>query len=96
MSYRVNMRLSSAETGGPDASKRSRPTYKNNWHFIFVCLGYSFGLGNIWIFPGIMFKQGGGVFLIPYIFALLFFGLPMIVLELGLGQMFQRGHIMVM
>ena len=84
-SYRVNLRLSQAEIGGPDSSKRSRQVYKNNFHFIFTCLASCIGLGNIWRFPGLMFQNGGGVFLIPYICALVFFGLPMIVLELGLG-----------
>ena len=38
-------------------------------------------------------EYGGGAFLVPYLLALLFTAIPMVVLEFGLGQLLQRGHV---
>lgn len=51
------------------------------------------GLGNFWRFPYIASKNGGGIFFLPYLLALFLLGIPMMLLELGLGQKFQRGDI---
>jgi SNF family Na+-dependent transporter len=61
--------------------------------FILAAIGSAIGLGNFWRFPYLCFKWGGGIFFIPYLFALFFLGLPMMMLELSLGQLFQRGDI---
>jgi len=61
--------------------------------FILAAIGSAIGLGNFWRFPYLCYKWGGGIFFIPYFFALFFLGLPMMMLELSLGQLFQRGDI---
>jgi SNF family Na+-dependent transporter len=56
--------------------------------FILAAVGAAVGLGNFWRFPKQAYKNGGAVFFIPYLLALFFFGLPLLVLELSLGQKF--------
>ena len=43
-------------------------------------------IGNVWRFPFLVYKNGGGTFLVPYLFMLLFIGMPMYFMELALGQ----------
>jgi SNF family Na+-dependent transporter len=59
--------------------------------FILGTLGAAIGLGNIWKYPNLTFKHGGIAFLIIYIVVLLMGGLPMLILEMTLGQKMQRG-----
>jgi solute carrier family 6 GABA transporter-like protein 1 len=58
-----------------------------------AAVGAAVGLGNFWRFPYICSKNGGGIFFLPYLMALFLFGIPIILLELGLGQKFQKGDI---
>ena len=59
--------------------------------FILAASGSAIGLGNIVFFPGNAYKFGGGAFYIPYFIALALIGIPMMILELGLGQRMRRG-----
>lgn len=55
------------------------------------CVAVSVGLGNIWRFPFIANRNGGGAFLIPYIIVLTVIGRPMYYMEMVLGQFSSRG-----
>jgi NSS family neurotransmitter:Na+ symporter len=63
---------------------------RENWSwrgaFIFAVLGSAVGLGNAWRFPYMVAQNGGGAFLIPYIFALFTAGIPLMMLEFGMGH----------
>ncbi|MBD3318882.1 sodium-dependent transporter [Candidatus Woesearchaeota archaeon] len=61
--------------------------------FIIVSVGSAAGLGNIWRFPYLVGTNGGGAFLLPYILLLFLLGIPLLMLEFGLGQKMQRGAV---
>jgi len=54
--------------------------------FLLAAIGSAVGLGNIWRFPYMAYSNGGGAFLIPYAVAFLTVGLPLLLLEFGLGH----------
>ncbi|XP_013390683.1 sodium- and chloride-dependent neutral and basic amino acid transporter B(0+) isoform X2 [Lingula anatina] len=80
-------------TDGDENKKRGN--WSNQFDFILSCLGYAVGLGNLWRFPFLCFKNGGAVFLIPYAICLLLIGMPIFVLELYLGQFSSSGPLTV-
>ena len=61
----------------------------------FLKTSIAVGFGNVWRFPALSYSYGGGAFFIPYILALLFVGLPVLFLEIALGQYYQRGDVSV-
>lgn len=63
-----------------------RPQWKSRMGFILAALGSAVGLGNIWRFSYLCYENGGGAFLIPYAIALVVVGIPLLILELGLGH----------
>lgn len=57
--------------------------------FILAAIGSAVGLGNIWRYPYVLYSNGGGAFLIPYFFAILTAGIPLLILEFGLGHKYK-------
>ncbi|MEN2768365.1 sodium-dependent transporter [Ornithinibacillus xuwenensis] len=57
--------------------------------FILAAVGSAVGLGNIWRFPTVAYENGGGAFLIPYLFALLTAGIPLLILEFTIGHKYR-------
>ena len=69
---------------------RTRDQWQSRTSFILAAVGSAVGLGNVWRFPYVAYTSGGGAFLIPYFIALFTAGIPMLILEMGLGQRLQR------
>ena len=73
----------------PGRAAAPREAFSSRTVFILAAIGSAVGLGNIWRFPYIAYENGGGAFLIPYLVALLTAGLPLLMLEYGIGHRFR-------
>jgi uncharacterized membrane protein YjjP (DUF1212 family) len=74
-----------------DGGFKERERWSSRAAFYFAAVGSAVGFGNIWRFPALVFEYGGAVFFIPYIAAVLLIGLPILVLEISLGQYYETG-----
>ena len=68
-------------------SEHKRSSFSGKIGFVLSAAGASVGLGNIWRFPYLAAKYGGGIFLLIYIILAMTFGYTMIVAETSIGRM---------
>ncbi len=68
-----------------------RQQWSSRTAFILAAVGSAVGLGNVWRFPYVAYDNGGGAFFIPYFAALISAGIPIMILEYGLGILYQKG-----
>ncbi|XP_072450899.1 sodium- and chloride-dependent neutral and basic amino acid transporter B(0+)-like isoform X1 [Chiloscyllium punctatum] len=81
------------EHGAVGDENVERGNWSSKTDYLLSMIGYAVGLGNIWRFPYLAYRNGGGVFLIPYTLILALVGIPMFFLECSLGQFASLGPI---
>lgn len=74
---------------------KARGSWASKTEFILSCMGYAIGIGNVWRFPYLCYRNGGGAFLVPYLLMLVLCGIPLFFLEVSLGQFAGTGCITV-
>ena len=75
-------------------SKRSE--WNSNIAFIMAMIGSAVGLGNIWRFPNVLYSNGGGSFMIPYIISIFLLGISFVLVEYAVGYKFKSSLIKVL
>ncbi|XP_020296597.1 sodium-dependent dopamine transporter, partial [Pseudomyrmex gracilis] len=84
-----NPAKSDSNGGGAD----SRETWSGKLDFLLSVIGFAVDLANVWRFPYLCYKNGGGAFLVPYCIMLVVGGIPLFYMELALGQFNRKGAI---
>nr|QBP15011.1 solute carrier family 6 [Cyanea capillata] len=67
-----------------------RDSWGHKAEFLLASIGLAVGLGNVWRFPYLCQKNGGGAFLIPYVIFMVIEGLPLFFIEFAIGQRFRK------
>ena len=70
-------------------SGKTKNEWNNNIAFIMAMIGSAVGLGNIWRFPNVLYSNGGGSFMIPYIVSLFLLGISFVLVEYAVGYKFK-------
>ena len=70
-----------SSTGTP-----ARSSWSGKWAFILAAAASAVGLGNMWRFPYLAAKYGGGTFLLTYLVLVFTFGVSLLLLETALGR----------
>ncbi|KAI5093587.1 sodium- and chloride-dependent neutral and basic amino acid transporter B(0+) [Silurus meridionalis] len=78
---------------GSKDENTERGNWSNKREYLLSMIGYAVGLGNVWRFPYLAYKHGGGAFLIPYVIMLSVAGLPLFFMESSIGQFCSQGPI---
>ncbi len=66
--------------------KKKRNSFSSSLGFVLAAAGSAVGLGNIWRFPYLAAKDGGGLFLVIYLILVITFGFTMLVSEVSIGR----------
>jgi NSS family neurotransmitter:Na+ symporter len=79
-----------------EEKKSQHGEWSSNFAFIMAATGSAVGLGNIWKFPYITGENGGGAFVIVYLFCVLLIGVPLMMAEIMLGRRSRQNPIHTM
>jgi len=76
------------------SQNQTSPTARHNWvsssGFLLAAAGAATGLGGLWRFPFIAGENGGGAFVLLYIFFVIVIGLPIMMAEMAIGRLGKR------
>ena len=70
-----------------------RSSFSGGIGFVLAAAGSAVGLGNLWRFPYLAAKYGGGIFLLVYLILLLTFGFAMMMVEIAIGRKTKQSSI---
>ncbi|XP_010855440.1 PREDICTED: sodium-dependent dopamine transporter [Bison bison bison] len=70
---------------------QDRETWSKKADFLLSVIGFAVDLANVWRVPYLCYKNGGGAFLVPYLFFMVVAGVPLFYMELALGQFNREG-----
>ena len=63
-----------------------RESFKSRLGFILISAGRAIGIGNVWKFPYVAGQNGGGIFVLFYLFFLIAVGVPVLTMEFAVGR----------
>ncbi|KAF3361503.1 putative sodium-dependent transporter YhdH [Chlamydiales bacterium STE3] len=73
--------------------QKPREHWSNQLGFILAAAGSAIGLGTLWKVPYVIGQNGGGLFVLIYVFCIFFIGIPVFIAELMLGRKTQRAAV---
>lgn len=76
-----------------DLMEKQADQFSGRVGLIFAAIGAAIGTGNIWRFPRMVGANGGGTFLIPWLFFLFAWSIPLVIAEFALGKRSRTGTI---
>lgn len=71
----------------------AREQLKSRLGFILLSAGCAIGIGNVWKFPYVAGENGGGLFVLIYLFFLIIFGVPIMTMEFSMGRAAQKSPV---
>ena len=71
-------------------TEMKKSEWNSNLAFMMAMIGSAVGLGNIWRFPNVLYSNGGGSFMIPYIVSLFLLGISFVLVEYAVGFKFKK------
>ena len=88
-----NKNINTQNTSASTAHGKSRSSFSGKVGFVLAAAGSAVGLGNIWRFPYLAAKYGGGIFLLVYILLSVTFGFTLMVTEVAIGRKTRQSPI---
>ena len=71
-----------------------RESFRSRLGFLLVSAGCAIGIGNVWRFPYVTGKYGGGLFVLLYLVCLLVMGVPVLTMELAVGRAGRKSAVL--
>ena len=72
---------------------KKKGEFGSRFGYIMVAAGAAIGLGNIWKFPYLAYRGGGGIFLLTYIVIIMLMAHPMVEMETAIGIPYPLGDV---